>query len=393
SARERMEVVQNQEESNIDQAHLTLQFAKQDLQQYKEGEYPKLVMEAEAAITIAEEELSQAEENLKWSKILFEKKYLSETELQQDELATQKARLSLRMAKEDLKLLQNFTYKRQITQLESDVKQAKMALERTVRSASANITEASARAISREERFEEEKDDYKRVEEQVERAQIRAPIDGVALYASSVMEDWEDDEDRIRVGAEVDERREIIFLTAAEEYNVDIQVQETDLNKVEPGLPVSITVDALPEEDFKGVVHYVSPLPNQRQQYLNPNLKVYNTDIQIEGDGQALRNGMSCKAEIVVEEYENVVYVPIQAVVKVNDQSVVFIRKENQIEQRPVKIGMDNNRMIHIKEGVQEGEYVLLKPPLEGTAKEKNPQAKPTPSPSPAVQITNRASE
>jgi len=381
SSRENLEVVRNEEESKIDQAELTLQFAEQDLKKYKEGEYPKQLKEAEAAITIAKAELNQAQEDLKWSKILYDEKYLSQSDLQQDELAAQQAKLSLDMAKEDLQLLKNYTHKRQLAQLNSDLKQAGMAMERTIRSASANIVEASSRYFWRQERYEEEKEDYRRLQEQVENSKIYAPIDGLALYASSVMEDWEDDEDRIRVGAEVDERREIIFLTAAEEYNVDIQVQETDLNKVEKGMPVSLTVDAIPEESFKGKVHYVSPLPNQRQQYLNPNLKVYNTDIQIEGEVEALRNGMSCKAEIIVEEYEDVIYVPIQAVVRVEGPSVVYVRNGNQVELRPVKIGMDNNRMLHIKEGLQEEEYVLLKPPLDG-ASDDNDIEEPTELPS-----------
>lgn len=383
SARENLQIVKNQADADVEQAELNLKFAEQDLNKYISGEYPKQLKEAEAAITIAKEELNQAQEELKWSKILYEEKYFSLSELQQDELTAQKAKLNLELAQEELELLKNFTHQRQLDQLKSDLRQAEMAYEREVRSASASITEASARYFWRGERFEEEKEDYRRMEEMVAKAKMYAPIDGVALYASSVMEDWEDDEDRIRVGADVDERREIIFLTAAEEYNVDILVQETDLNKIEAGLPVTITADALPEETFKGVVHYVSPLPNQRQQYLNPNLKVYNTDIQITSDVSSLRSGMSCKAEIVVDEYEDVVYVPIQAVVRVNNQPVVYVKNGGQIEMRPVAIGLDNTTMIHIKDGLDEGEVVLLKPPLDGA---ESQQSEPDTSTSPVSQ-------
>ncbi len=381
SARENMEIVKNQAESNVDQAELALTFAKHDLEKYLDGDYPKQLKEAQAAIKIAEEELSQAEQDVKWSRVLYDEKYISESELQQDELAAQKAQLNLELAQEDLKLLREYTYKRQLAQLESDVKQAHMALERAIRSASANITEASARYLWRQERYEEEQDDYQEILEQIENSKVYAPIDGVALYASSVMEDWEDDEDRIRVGAEVDERREIILLTTAEEYDIDIQVQETDLNKVTKGLPVSVTVDALPEESFEGVVKYVSPLPNQRQEYLNPNLKVYNTDIEIHGDVEPLRNGMSCKAEIVVEQFEDAVYIPIQAVVRIEGQTMVYVKLDDQIEARPVTIGLDNNRMIHIKEGLQEGEFVLLKPPLNAEPEETESAPAPTAAP------------
>ncbi len=381
SARENLEIVKNQAEADIDQAELTLKFAEQDLMKYQEGEYPKQLSDASATIVIAEEELNQAEHNYKWAKILHEEKYLSQSELQQRELTYQKAQLNLKNAKESLKLLKKYTHQRQLEQLKSDLKQARMSLERTQIRASANITDASARFLGRQERYEDEVNDLQELKEEIEKAKIYAPIDGIALYASSVLENWDDDEDRIRVGASVDERREIIFLVTAETYNVDIQIQETDLKKVEEGLPAKITVDALPDEIYQGTVKRVSPLPDQHQRYLNPNLKVYNTDIEIKGDSNAMRNGMSCMVEIVVEEYEDALYVPIQAVTKVNGQSTVFARHEDRIEARPVTVGLDNNRMIHIQNGLEEGEFVLLKPPLDiesNESQEDKPQEEET---------------
>lgn len=364
SARENLDIVQNQSQSNIEQAQLLYKFAQQDLEKYISGEYPKQLMEAEASITLASQRYTLAKEDLKWSKVLYEKKYLAESELQQDELSAKSAELDLELAKEDLELLKNYTHIRQLDQLKSDVKQAKFELERTHSRASSNILEASSRYYWRQERVARETRYANELQREIQAATMVAPIDGLALYASSVLEDWEDDEDRIRVGAVVDEEREILFITAAEEYNIDIMVQETDLNKVSEGLPVKITVDALPGSNFQGVVKKVAPLPNQRQQYLNPNLKVYNTDIEISSDPSALRNGMSCIVDIMVEEYENVIFVPVQAVIKANGQSLVFVQNNTNVEARPVTIGLDNNRMIHIKEGLKEGELVLLKPPL-----------------------------
>lgn len=364
SSRENLDIVRNQAQSDTEKAELLFQFSKQDLKKYLEGEYPKQIKEAQVAITLASQEYALAKDDLKWSEVLFKKKYLAESELQQDELSAKRAELDLDLAREDLELLKNYTHIRQLDQLNSDVKQNEMEFERTKSRASANIVEASARYFWRQERVQRQSRYVRELETEIKAAKIFAPIDGLALYASSVIEDWEDDEDRIRVGALVDEEREIIFLTAAKDYNIDILIQETDLNKIKQGQSAKITVDALPDENFVGVVNKVSHLPNQRQQYLNPNLKVYSTDIEIQGESEALRNGMSCMVEIVVEEYEDAVYAPIQSVVKVNGESTVFVRNDNTVEARPITIGLDNNSMVHIKEGLSEGEFVLLKPPL-----------------------------
>ncbi|MEE9401708.1 MAG: hypothetical protein V3V47_00775, partial [Desulfobacteria bacterium] len=79
----------------------------------------------------------------------------------------------------------------------------------------------------------------------------------------------------------------------------------------------------------------------------------------------SLRTGMSCMAEIIIEQYEDAVYIPIQAVMRVRGKPTIHIVNEKAIEPREVEIGHDNNRMIRIVSGLQEGEVVLLTPPLK----------------------------
>ena len=368
SARENLKVVQNQVEADMEQAELQLQFAQKDLKKYMDGDYPKLLLEARTKITIAEEELNRTKDRVKWSKILYDEKYLSLSELQQDELLSKKAELNLQLANEDLNLLMNFTHERQLSQLNSDVRQSEMALLRTQSKATASIIQASASYKHREANLEDEKDELIRIEENIKKAKTNAPIDGVALYASSVVENWDNNEDRIREGASVAERGEIIYLPTVSSYNVDIKIQETDLNKVKPGQLVEILVDSLPGTAFQGSVMNISTLPDQQQRYLNPNLKLYNVDIAIEGETESLRNGMSCRAEIIVKEYANVAYVPIQTVFKVEGQTVVYLKQNNMVEMRPIQIGLDNNRMIHVLDGLQDGDLVLLEPPLNAVS-------------------------
>ncbi|KKK51405.1 hypothetical protein LCGC14_3115290, partial [marine sediment metagenome] len=138
-ARENLAVTENQAQSDIDIAELTLDFAKQDLRKYVEGEYPNQLKEAQANITLAEEELTLAKDKWDWSKKLFEDKYVSQTELQADELSYKQKALNVDLAKNSLGLLVDFTNKRQMAMLESDVKQAVMSLERTNRKAKADI--------------------------------------------------------------------------------------------------------------------------------------------------------------------------------------------------------------------------------------------------------------
>jgi hypothetical protein len=104
--------------------------------------------------------------------------------------------------------------------------------------------------------------------------------------------------------------------------------------------------------------------------WMNPDLKIYPTDIILEDADSALRTGMSCKAEIIIAQYEDAVYIPVQAVLRVGGRHTVFVVKDGTIEERKVEAGLDDNRMIRIISGLEEGEVVLMTPPLKAAAVE-----------------------
>ncbi len=86
---------------------------------------------------------------------------------------------------------------------------------------------------------------------------------------------------------------------------------------------------------------------------------------------------MSCKAEIIIEQYDDAIYVPVQAVLRVKGSPTVYVVKGKTHEPRKVQMGLDNNRMVHITSGLEEGEFVLLAPPLaEGTIENLREPAK-----------------
>lgn len=364
-ARENLAVVKNQALSDKDQSVLTLEFAKQDLEKYLQGEYPSKINEANARITLAEEELQRAEENLDWSKKLFDEKYLSQTELQADQLAVNKKKLDLNLAKSDLDLLENFTYKRNVAQYKSDVKQAEMALERINRKAAADVVQAKADLLAKESELKRQKDKLEKIEQQIVKTKIFAPENGLVIYATSAKGSWRGNQEPLQEGEEVREREELIYLPTSLSMTADVKVHESSMKKVSLGLPVTVTVDAIPGNVFTGQVAKIAPLPDAQSVWLNPDLKVYNTQIHINEENKDLRTGMSCKADILIEAYDRATYIPIQAVIRVNGQPTVYVKNGPEYEPRAVEIGLDNNRMVIILDGLEAGEVVLLTPPLK----------------------------
>jgi HlyD family secretion protein len=363
-SKENLAVVQNQAEADVDKAELALRFAKEDLTKYKEGDYPNKLNDLNGRIVLAKEDVARTEKELENSEKLYQEKYISKTELDGDRLAVTKAGLDLKLAESNLRLLKDFTYRRQVDQLNSDVKQAEMALERIKRKASADIVQAETTLRARESEFRRQKSKLEKIEEQIGKAKILAPTDGSVVYATSAQFSWRGNVEPLDEGQEVRERQELIYLPTASTFMAEVNIHEASLKKIYTGLPVRLTVDALPGRRFTGKVARIAPLPDARSMFMNPDLKVYKTDIDVDGGGDVLRTGMTCQVEIVVEQHDDTLYVPVQSVVRVGGKPVVYVHEGDQDVQREVEIGLDNNRMVRIVKGVEKGEQVLLTPPL-----------------------------
>jgi HlyD family secretion protein len=368
SARENLAVVENQAKSDMDAARLAFDFAKQDLEKYKNGEYPNLKMQAESKITLAKEEYTRANDTFNWSKKLYSEKYLSQMELQADELAEKQKKLNLDLAENELKLLNEFTYTRQIKQLESDMSQAGMALERATRKAKADVVQAEANLKAKEAEFKQAKDKLNKTLKQLEKTKIYSPADGQALYATSTERGprFGPMTEPLDEGSSVRERQELIHLPTTAGFIAEIGIYETSLDKVRPGLTALITIDALPGEQFRGKVTSISPVADAMSSFMNPDLKLYPAVIELDPTPniKLIKSGMGCTAEIIVEQYKDAIYVPIQAVIRVDNKPTVFIGSGSNPKPRQVEIGMSNNLYIRIIKGLKEGEEVSLTPPL-----------------------------
>ncbi|MBU0754072.1 MAG: hypothetical protein KJ645_02965, partial [Planctomycetes bacterium] len=117
--------------------------------------------------------------------------------------------------------------------------------------------------------------------------------------------------------------------------------------------------------------------------WLNPDLKIYSTDITLENGTGKLKPGMSAKVEIIVDQLKQVISVPIQSVYRRGGHEVCYVKSSgSEVEIRPVEVGMNNDQFVVIEEGLVEGEKVLLFEPSMGDSQED----KSSPDPESAAQ-------
>ena len=377
-AKQNYAIQQSQNESDIAGAEQVLDFAKLDLKKYLEGDMPQELQSKEEDILLADEELTRAVQDLTWSEQLAERGFLEQTQLDADRLAKTRAEIKLNQAKRAKELYESYEIPRNQKELESAVTEAERELERVSLQAKARIADYEADLRTTEATFDLESDELEKLVSQIDKSRIEAPVAGMVVYAVENRGRWGDG-DPMQEGTQVRERQDIITIPSNEGYIAEASLHESVLEKVTLDMACLVTVDAL-QETFPGSVDFKAVLPDQGSWWSNPDLRVYRTEIRIESNEPRLRPGMSCSIEILVDELEDVTYVPVQAVFLDGGDPVCFVvQGKGAPEKRPVVVGQNNEKWVEIQSGLQEGETVLLALPpgtsLEpaGEAEDANP--------------------
>jgi HlyD family secretion protein len=361
-AKENLSIQHSLVESQIKEAELRVEFAKSDLEKYIEGDAPQQINTATNAIIIRREQLQRAKDKLDWTQQLFKKGYASKSELEADGLSTVQAKIAVDQAEEDLRLFRKYDMPKSQRRLESAWDQSKLELDRLRQRTSNQLAQAEANLRTSQRALELTHEKLKELKQQLENSKIKAPQDGLVVYASSSYGDR--GQMLIEEGAQIRQRQEIIKLPDVSQMVVEIRVHESHVLQIRPGLDAYVTVDSIPDRQFKAKVTKVAVLPNSQDRWMNPNLKVYSTDVLIEEELPDLKPGASARAEIIVTNLVNALTVPLQAVTTVKGKQVCYVQNgDGGVTAVPVMVGNFNDQFIEIRSGLKEGDQVALTPP------------------------------
>jgi len=363
TARVNYENTLSQTKSDVEKAKLAVEFAELDLKKYLEATYPQELKSAEADVEIARATAERAEDKAEWSTRLAEKGYITDSEAEADIASARKARLDLEVAEGRLRVLQEYTFHQEKRRLESDLEQKRAELERVTKKAEADVYRAEIDWKTKKSNLDLVRRELARDKEDLENCIIHAPVAGRVVYAPQGNR-WRQEEP-LAAGQTVRHEQEIIHIPEAGAMSVAIKIDETQRDKVEAGMPVRITGPNLPRAGLTGTLERIA-------EYLDPsgwwnnNMKVYSATVRVNPEDLTadLRTGMNCQTEIIVAQYDDVLTLPLQAVTMVNEQHVVYVPTPDGLKPRPVKIGLDNGRKVHVLDGIDEGTEVALEPPL-----------------------------
>lgn len=154
----------------------------------------------------------------------------------------------------------------------------------------------------------------------------------------------------------------IITVNNYEEAQITLSVEEEDMDSAKLGNEVNITFPAFTENTFKGKVTEVG----DAQINSNTNTTSYSVTVTVIGDFAGLYEGMSAEVTFITKETEEVLYVSNRAILREGTDSYVKIKDTNgSIVKKKVSTGFSDGINVEIKEGLSEGDIVLIESGLQ----------------------------
>lgn len=251
--------------------------------------------------------------------------------------------------------LRNSKFEPPTTQREAEIRveQAKRNLEQLYRSYELRLAQTKRNVQNRVmwiNRMKRRITDYQEV---LDAFTITAPADGMVIYYKTRMGT------KRKAGMTVNAVDRIIAtLPDLTSMLSKVYISEVEISKVKEGLTANITVDAFPERSYTGKVISIA---NIGETLPNSDSKVFEVMIKIDGSDMNLRPSMTTNNKIIINTFDDVIFIPTECVHTGADSIPVVYTKSGL--RQPVTLGQANDKFIIVKDGLQPGTPIYVEIP------------------------------
>jgi len=387
--------------SEVAQAEANLRAARDNLTLLKNSTHPQAVVQAQSSYEDARASAENARRNLERQQRLLAKGFVSEqvVDAARTDLAAANARLEQAKKRLDLIAEQN---RLEIANAESRVAEAKAALDRAeasksilavkqqeVLSAQAAVKQASAQlkaALSgtlqdkmRQDDVDAAKAAVAQLENQLREFEVRQRDTRlIATMGGVVTRRYVEQGELVTSGVSTfSSGTPVLQIADLSRMLVKMTVNEVDVHKIRPGLPVEIRIDAARGEVLRGHVHKVAPaalggappggegLPPAASSGGGGGVIRFAVEVMVDRPDPRLKPGMSAKCTIIIARKKNVLRLPPHCVEERDGKPTVQVILPTSDPQRPpssvlrpVQVGLRGDTHVEIVSGLKPGERV-----------------------------------
>lgn len=381
------------------------------------GLYRQQLDEVSGRLKLAESNLEAYKDRAAWAERQVRLGNLTPSQAKVEQTKYDSELDNVSKIQKELYVLTTFTRQRDLTDLASKVDVARIGLEKAYQEANALEVQADFTRKTAYSVYQQELEKLRDIEEQLKECKIYAPQDGMVVYYKESSGRWsQSQEGMIQQGAQVKEGQKLMRIPDLRRMQVNTKVHEAMVSRIRgddrrstgflesirAGLLVSpnaldrlithaegvqnilreqhrgeetilasrgqsatIRVDAFSTRLIPGHVRSVAAVASQTDSWISE-VKVYQTLVVLDETVEGLKPDMSAEVTIQVDPpREPVLCVPLQAVVggaEGGSKRRVYVMTPSGPEEREVVLGLFNEKMVEVKEGLTEGEDVILNP-------------------------------
>jgi RND family efflux transporter MFP subunit len=203
---------------------------------------------------------------------------------------------------------------------------------------------------------------YYRAADTASETTIRSPIAGVVAVRN------------FDIGSMVGPSYQVFEIVKTNPMKVSIGVNEEDIGTVIPASEVQVTVDAYPDEVFRGTVYSIGIKADSRTH-------AFPVEVRLENEDGRLKSGMVAHVRLPIKDLGEVLTIPINAAVKIQAVDYVFVVQEVvedtatvgedgkpgppekttrlRVQRRAVTLGPETDHRVVVVEGLEAGEEIV----------------------------------
>jgi HlyD family secretion protein len=384
------------------------------------GEFKQRLDDVSSRLKLAEGDLEAYRDRAAWAARSVKLGYLtaSQAKVEQSKLAG--ANDNVEKLRKEKFILENFHRLREHTDLSSKMEVANLGLDKAHRQAQAKLNQAESAKRTTYSVYQQELDKLRDIEDQIRECKLYAPQDGMVVYfkgeSSSRYGSSSSSQGLIAVGESVKEGQKLMRIPDLKRMQVNTKVHEAMVSRIRgddrqgtgymdavragllagphgmtrligqseyvlntlreanrdkeyylasPGQRASVRVEAFPDRVLQAHVRMVAAVASQTD-FFSSDVKVYQTLVTIDESMDGLKPDMSAEVTIQVDPpKEAVLAVPIQAVVGGSEGGAkrrVYVLAPEGPQEREVVLGVFNDKRVEVREGLSEGDVVVLNP-------------------------------
>jgi HlyD family secretion protein len=318
------------------------------------------ITQKQQAITQAEIDLNESKIKLQEDQQLFNRGFISENELKEQEKKVSQAETALANAKNDLL----------VSQINLD--KQKLDLDNFLKSIKENTSEPQQKLKEAQAKFEESQLAIK--EAQLALNQVMKEIDKLTIQRKTLVEGLNKTvitspingmilNQKVRVGDLIDSKQDLLFIGDSSKQIVELNLSPLDATKVKLGQQAEITVIGLESENLTGKIEEISLLTKQDESNNNQssNSAKVTAVIGLDKVNKNIVPGTPVAVTLIISQRNKVLILPNEAVQQTDSDTFVWMRDfQGKALKKPVKIGLQGIENTEIISGLKLGDEVLI---------------------------------